>query len=75
MKRRTVLHALPAAGLLAACGQNQRTDQPGSAPQPAGKPVRGGTLVALMPQDAVNFDPVRQSDAYAQSVLNQVVDT
>src|SRR6266536_599657 len=84
MKRRKILVLTPSAfALLAACGPAQEatpkaTEPAGratTAPAAANKPVKGGTLTAVMSRDATNFDPVFQNDVYSAVVLNQVVDT
>src|SRR3954452_9073417 len=89
MNRRNILGLTPGAlVLLAACGPAQETapqptapggaataGQPTTAASAAGKPVKGGTLNAVMARDATNFDPKAQSDAYSSSVMNQVLDT
>jgi peptide/nickel transport system substrate-binding protein len=77
MKRRMLLTTLPAAAvLMAACGPQQTGGQPAAGGQEAaGKPVKGGTLTVAMARDATNFDPLKQSDVYSSSVMNNVVDT
>jgi hypothetical protein len=83
--RRTLMLHTPLAALLAACGSAQsRTagdaEVAGGAAGPAppqgsaGAAVRGGTLTVAMPRDAANFDPVRQSDAYASAASSNAVD-
>src|SRR6266508_4422349 len=90
MKRRKILVLTPSAfALLAACGPAQETAPKATEPAGgattapagattapvAGKPVKGGTLTAVMARDATNCDPILQNDVYSAVVLNQVVDT
>ena len=81
MRRRRIFELTPSAfALLVACGR--APDASPAAPSGAagtatnaGKPTKGGTLTAVMPRDAVNFDPIAQNDSYSAAVMNQVVDT
>src|SRR5919204_2315284 len=82
MKRRAMLSSAAAAPLPPACGDRRTPGQArgpaATATQPAGgapAPVRGGTLTAVMPRDAGNFDPVRSSDSYTAAVQVNVVDS
>jgi peptide/nickel transport system substrate-binding protein len=90
MNRRRILQLSPSAfALLVACGREAEpapqppvptagTTAPASGAggaSAANKPLRGGTLTAVMPRDAINFDPKAQNDSYSGVILNQVVDT
>jgi peptide/nickel transport system substrate-binding protein len=70
------LVALAVGLLAAACGPAAAppapTQQPAAA---AGKPTKGGQIVAAMARDASTFDPTKSQDVYSAAVLALTTDT
>ncbi len=77
MNRRTIIRSLPvgAALLGTGCISEPLPVIPTPDPVVGEKPVRGGTLTAVMSRDPVNLDPLRQTDIFAGVVMNTTLDT
>jgi len=75
LSRREFLGGALGVGALAAFGCSPGPSQPAAPQPPAGRPSYGGTLVFVLENDVIDFDPMRSRAFVDRNVHYQIYDS